>query len=189
MSALLNSSWIETLARLLLSCERSFQIYVLLIALQSSAITIFASIDTVLSICKGQLSEHVLYRADSIVQDAEAVRAALVPPESCNGRMAILGQSFGGFCCLTYLSMRPQGNAPLPLSHPCYPMIQRVSCVCHFLRLAERMYGCAPDNDHQYAIIAGISLMLWDCCSSRFSVKQIRGIGQQRCSRSMFARS
>ncbi len=48
-------------------------------------------------------------RADSIVEDAERVRRNLVPMDSCGGRMAILGQSFGGFCCLTYLSAAPQG--------------------------------------------------------------------------------
>lgn len=79
----------------------------------------------------------LMFRADSIVQDAEAVRAALVPPESCSGRMALLGQSFGGFCCLTYLCMRPQGNASLPPSHPCHPIHPPYFCHCE--RLAERM--------------------------------------------------
>lgn len=49
-------------------------------------------------------------RADSIVKDAERVRRALVPADSCGGKMAILGQSFGGFCCLTYLSQAPEGT-------------------------------------------------------------------------------
>ena len=48
-------------------------------------------------------------RADSIVRDAERVRQALVPGDSCGGKMAILGQSFGGFCCLSYLSFAPEG--------------------------------------------------------------------------------
>jgi hypothetical protein len=58
-------------------------------------------------------------RADSIVADAELVRKALlaVPASSASGsgsgsdgRWSILGQSFGGFCALTYLSMAPQGE-------------------------------------------------------------------------------
>lgn len=53
-------------------------------------------------------------RADSIVRDAEIVRAALVPKETLGGRWTILGQSFGGFCCVTYLSVAPQGE-PLVL--------------------------------------------------------------------------
>ena len=43
------------------------------------------------------------FRADSIVRDAELVREALGVDE-----WAVLGQSFGGFCVLTYLSRAPQ---------------------------------------------------------------------------------
>jgi pimeloyl-ACP methyl ester carboxylesterase len=46
--------------------------------------------------------EHL--RADSIVRDAEAFRAHLGVD-----RWSILGQSFGGFCCTTYLSNAPEG--------------------------------------------------------------------------------
>ena len=52
------------------------------------------------------------FRADSIVHDAEIVRAALcgargaaAPP----ARWSVLGQSFGGFCATTYLSLAPDG--------------------------------------------------------------------------------
>lgn len=44
------------------------------------------------------------------MRDAEVVRRALVPKDTLGGRWTILGQSFGGFCCLTYLSIAPQGN-------------------------------------------------------------------------------
>jgi pimeloyl-ACP methyl ester carboxylesterase len=44
------------------------------------------------------------FRADSIVRDAELVRAALGAE-----RWSVLGQSFGGFCTLTYLSLAPEG--------------------------------------------------------------------------------
>ncbi len=44
------------------------------------------------------------FRADSIVRDAELIRRTLLAPES---KWGILGQSFGGFCCLTYLSYFP----------------------------------------------------------------------------------
>ncbi|OOF01782.1 alpha/beta hydrolase [Salinivibrio sp. MA440] len=43
------------------------------------------------------------FRADSIVKDAECLREALGIKQ-----WAILGQSFGGFCALTYLSFFPQ---------------------------------------------------------------------------------
>ncbi|SDQ35159.1 alpha/beta fold hydrolase [Quadrisphaera sp. DSM 44207] len=48
-----------------------------------------------------QQAEHLTrFRADSIVRDAEAVREALGVR-----RWSVLGQSFGGFCALTYLSI------------------------------------------------------------------------------------
>ncbi|GAA4615492.1 alpha/beta fold hydrolase [Saccharopolyspora hordei] len=51
-------------------------------------------------------AEHLSHlRADSIVRDAEAIRAELVGDEP----WTVLGQSFGGFCALTYLSLAPQG--------------------------------------------------------------------------------
>ncbi|MGW0519482.1 alpha/beta fold hydrolase [Crossiella sp. NPDC003009] len=43
------------------------------------------------------------FRADSIVRDAELVRQALIGEE----KWSIYGQSFGGFCSLTYLSLFP----------------------------------------------------------------------------------
>jgi len=51
-----------------------------------------------------------LFRADSIVKDCEAVRKALTDdyPEHLK-KWSVLGQSFGGFCVLTYLSKCPQG--------------------------------------------------------------------------------
>jgi pimeloyl-ACP methyl ester carboxylesterase len=45
-----------------------------------------------------------LFRADSIVRDAEWIRRELGVE-----RWSILGQSFGGFCALTYLSIAPEG--------------------------------------------------------------------------------
>lgn len=44
------------------------------------------------------------FRADNIVRDAELIRAELGVDS-----WSLLGQSFGGFCALTYLSLAPQG--------------------------------------------------------------------------------
>ncbi|KAL3684925.1 hypothetical protein R1sor_002947 [Riccia sorocarpa] len=46
------------------------------------------------------------FRADNIVRDAEYVRSRLLPPGE---RWSILGQSYGGFCAVTYLSIAPGG--------------------------------------------------------------------------------
>jgi pimeloyl-ACP methyl ester carboxylesterase len=45
------------------------------------------------------------FRADSIVRDADMIRRALVGDEPWSA----LGQSYGGFCAVTYLSMHPHG--------------------------------------------------------------------------------
>lgn len=45
------------------------------------------------------------FRADAIAADAEAIRKELIGDE----RWSVLGQSFGGFCALRYLSAAPEG--------------------------------------------------------------------------------
>lgn len=49
---------------------------------------------------KRQLKFILNFRADSIIEDFEIVRKALIGDK----KWSILGQSFGGFCCFTYLS-------------------------------------------------------------------------------------
>ncbi|MDI5966391.1 alpha/beta fold hydrolase [Streptantibioticus silvisoli] len=46
------------------------------------------------------------FRADAIVADCEAIRRELLGER---GQWSLLGQSFGGFCALTYLSFAPEG--------------------------------------------------------------------------------
>jgi pimeloyl-ACP methyl ester carboxylesterase len=46
------------------------------------------------------------FRADSIVRDAEIIRKTLLGRDE---RWSILGQSYGGFCSTTYLSLAPEG--------------------------------------------------------------------------------
>ena len=69
----------------------------------------------------------LLPRADSIVRDAEALRQELLPGDGAASRWAVLGQSFGGFCSLTYLSFAPEG-APHPVR--LMPLILGLLCVC-----------------------------------------------------------
>ncbi|KAF1956482.1 alpha/beta-hydrolase [Byssothecium circinans] len=59
---------------------------------------------------KVQVEYMKSFRADSIVKDCEAIRKALTEdyPEE-EKKWSIMGQSFGGFCCTTYLSFYPEG--------------------------------------------------------------------------------
>lgn len=65
---------------------------------------------------KGGPSEQAAYlmsfRADSIVEDCEAIRRTLTRdyPENTK-KWSVIGQSFGGFCILNYLSKHPSGLA------------------------------------------------------------------------------
>ncbi len=53
----------------------------------------------------GEPAEYLKhFRADSIVRDAELLRAALDSPP-----WSVLGQSFGGMCVFSYLSFAPDG--------------------------------------------------------------------------------
>ncbi|MFI5546018.1 alpha/beta fold hydrolase [Streptomyces sp. NPDC051815] len=55
-----------------------------------------------------QQAEHLAhFRADSIVRDAEAIRPGLTG----GAPWTVLGQSFGGFCTVRYLSSAPEGLA------------------------------------------------------------------------------
>ena len=67
------------------------------------------------------------FRADSIVKDCEAIRKMLTAeyPED-KKKWSIMGQSFGGFCCVNYLSRFPEslqevfttGGLPPLVNHP-----------------------------------------------------------------------
>ena len=52
---------------------------------------------------QGDYLQH--FRADNIVRDAEAIRKTLIGDKT----WSILGQSFGGFCAMNYLSTAPEG--------------------------------------------------------------------------------
>ena len=54
---------------------------------------------------KEQADYLVHFRADSIVRDAEIIRRALTGGE----QWTALGQSYGGFCAVSYLSLAPEG--------------------------------------------------------------------------------
>ncbi len=119
------------------------------------------------------------FRADSIVEDAELLRAHLGIE-----RWSLLGQSFGGFCSLRYLSTHPEslrevlftGGLPpvgMPVDEVYAGTFQRM------LELNERHYARFPgDRDRMRALVercdAGeIRLPHGGLLSSR----QVRSIG------------
>jgi pimeloyl-ACP methyl ester carboxylesterase len=62
-------------------------------------------VGTLPGLTPGEQAEYLKhFRADSIVRDAEAIRAELGVE-----RWSVLGQSFGGFCVMAYLSLAPEG--------------------------------------------------------------------------------
>ncbi|KAJ2162157.1 hypothetical protein GGF46_000899 [Coemansia sp. RSA 552] len=69
-----------------------------------------ASLDRLFATTEEKVQYITHFRADSIVHDCEYIRKLLChgrsDPESC--KIALLGQSFGGFCITTYLSLYPE---------------------------------------------------------------------------------
>jgi pimeloyl-ACP methyl ester carboxylesterase len=75
------------------------------------------------------------FRADSIVRDAELIRKELEVE-----RWSILGQSFGGFCAMTYLSFAPEGLKEALITGGLSPIGRPVDDVYRatYARMAER---------------------------------------------------
>lgn len=89
-----NSGWIK----------RALQQYrVLLLDQRGTGNSSVISHQTLAHLTPEQQSDYLsLFRADNIVRDAEFIRLQFGVD-----KWAILGQSFGGFCSLTYLSLYP----------------------------------------------------------------------------------
>ncbi|KAK5126376.1 hypothetical protein LTR85_010612 [Meristemomyces frigidus] len=93
-----------------------------------------------------------LYRADSIVKDCEAIRQALTadyPDEK--KKWSIMGQSFGGFCSITYLSFHPEGLREAFLFGGLQPLVKSPDEVYRRLykrvsRRNEAYYAKCPDD-------------------------------------------
>ncbi|MGW5560107.1 alpha/beta fold hydrolase [Micromonospora sp. NPDC003944] len=87
------------------------------------------------------------FRADSIVRDCELIRRELLGDA---GQWSVLGQSYGGFCALTYLSYAPQGlreafvtgglaglrSTPEAVYRAAYPRVQR-KVEAHYTRYPQ----------------------------------------------------
>jgi len=98
------------------------------------------------------------FRADNIVRDAEAIRQQFLGP---NSQWTVLGQSFGGFCAVTYLSLFPEslrevfitGGLPPLSDHPdvyyrlTYPEVA-FKTAKHFTRYPKDVALCERILDH-----------------------------------------
>ena len=109
---------------------------------------------------KQQATYLKLFRADSIVRDAEAIRKALTKnyPEETK-KWSILGQSFGGFCCVNYLSRFPEGLREVfitgglpPLVKEPFPVYQKLSQKVEQRSL--EYYEKFPEDVHRVQAIA-----------------------------------
>jgi pimeloyl-ACP methyl ester carboxylesterase len=81
------------------------------------------------------------FRADNIVRDAEAIRLALLPS---GGKWVGLGQSYGGFVLLTYLSFYPEGLAKVLITGG-------VACVKrHIDENYRQTYGKVLEKNRQF---------------------------------------
>lgn len=97
------------------------------------------------------------FRADSIVRDCEAIRAEVTG----GAPWTVLGQSFGGFCATTYLSIAPEGLAAAVLTgglpsldahaddvyRAAYPRIER-KVVAHYARYPQDVERVRRIADH-----------------------------------------
>jgi pimeloyl-ACP methyl ester carboxylesterase len=98
------------------------------------------------------------FRADSIVRDAEVIRRQLLGDD---GRWSLLGQSYGGFCAVTYLSLFPAslrevfitGGLPPLAGHPddyyrqTYPEVARKTAK-FFARYPQDQELCSRILEH-----------------------------------------
>jgi pimeloyl-ACP methyl ester carboxylesterase len=83
-----------------------------------------------------QADHLACFRADSIVGDAEAIRARL----GGGAPWTILGQSFGGFCALNYLSSHPEGLAGVMITGGIPPIGVKIDDIYRatFARVLQR---------------------------------------------------
>src|SRR3954454_11208750 len=84
---------------------------------------------------EAQATYLTAFRADSIVRDAERIRQ-----EFGVDRWSILGQSFGGFCSMTYLSIAPEGLREAFITGGLSPIGRPVDDIysATYLRVVER---------------------------------------------------
>jgi pimeloyl-ACP methyl ester carboxylesterase len=97
------------------------------------------------------------FRADAIVRDAESIRAHFTGGEP----WALLGQSYGGFCATTYLSLAPDGVREAYVTGGLPPLERPADDVYRatYRRLADRnrrYYARYPDDVERVRELVGL---------------------------------
>jgi pimeloyl-ACP methyl ester carboxylesterase len=116
------------------------------------------------------------FRADAIVRDAEAFRRALGVD-----RWSVLGQSYGGFCVTTYLSLAPEGLREAFITGGLPPVGHHVDDVyratyARVLERTRRYYERYPqDRERVRALHARDDLVLPG--GDRLSGRRVRQLG------------
>jgi pimeloyl-ACP methyl ester carboxylesterase len=122
------------------------------------------------------------FRAPSIVRDAEMIRKTLVGDE---GKWSVLGQSFGGFCVLTYMSKFPWslhraflagGLAPIDVGCSATQVYRRL--IPRVMRQMELYYETFPGDEE---VMRGLVLHIDSCPGGKVplasgSVLSVRGL-------------
>jgi pimeloyl-ACP methyl ester carboxylesterase len=103
----------------------------------------------------GQAEYFRHFRADNIVRDAEAIRKQMIGER----RWTILGQSYGGFCSLRYLSASPEGLEGVLITGGIPPLTRHADDIYRatYPRVLEknrRYFERYPDDVERVAAIA-----------------------------------
>jgi pimeloyl-ACP methyl ester carboxylesterase len=116
------------------------------------------------------------FRADSIVRDAEHVRQQMGVD-----RWSVLGQSFGGFCTTTYLSLAPEGLAEAFITGGVPPIGRPVDDIyaATYRRTLERnrrYYERYPEDRERVLHLFELDLKLPD--GDHLTPRRVRQFGQ-----------
>jgi pimeloyl-ACP methyl ester carboxylesterase len=121
------------------------------------------------------------FRADSIVRDCEVVREALGSPP-----WSVLGQSFGGMCVTSYLSLAPEGlreaflTGGLPVLGPRIDDVYRVAYGI-MLERCRRYYEQFPeDRERVRRLVAHLDAEdVRDPSGDRLTSRRLRTLGNK----------
>ncbi len=129
-------------------------------------------------------AEHLThFRADGIARDCEAIRALLAGPDT---PWTVLGQSFGGFCAVHYLSRAPEGLAAALITGGLPPLVAHADAVYRrtiplVLEANRRFYARYPEDEARVRrivdVLSGKAVRL--PCGDRLTPRRFLALGLQ----------